>query len=65
MQEISKATIARNVRKWRHDNAKRAMRVEVRQKASIGEEPSLNEIEVELWRVRRESAQFGHQLNLP
>ena len=65
MSTADKAAIERNVRQWRRDKAKRAVRVEIRQQAAIGEEPSLNETAVELEVVHREAQQFGASLQLP
>jgi len=65
MTEINQATIARNVRMWRHDKAKRAVRVEVKRKATIGDEPPLNETAIELEVLHREAKAFGTTINLP
>jgi hypothetical protein len=59
---LDQAAIARNVRQWRHQKARRAVRVEVRRKQVMGEEPSLNEKELELRATRLEASEFRNPL---
>ena len=60
--EASPAQIARNVRQWRNEHAKRALPVEIRRKAAIGEEPSLNETELEVACVKQQAREFSNPL---
>ena len=61
-EEASPAQIARNVRQWRNEHDKRALRVEIRRKAATGEEPSLNETELTVAVVKQQAAEFSNPL---
>ena len=64
--KLDKDAIARNVRRWRHDRAKAAVRVEVRHCRSVGEDMAWNrnDKELELLTAHQEAAQFRNGVTL-
>jgi hypothetical protein len=58
--KLDHATIARNVRKWRHEHAKRAVRLEIRQR-----EAAPSDTEVELLVAHHEAKSFSQPIPLP